>query len=73
MLGHRFGSLYSGGSTVNRLYEVKMNILTASRGKEKYSASNQAVEVCAGDNENKDTCQVSFRNQYILCTFQQLS
>lgn len=52
-----FGSLYSGGTTVSKLYEVQMKILTATRGKAKYPTSNQAVEVCAGDNENKDTCQ----------------
>jgi hypothetical protein len=57
-----YGSLFSGGYTVSNLYEVQMNILTAERCKAKYSNSNQAVEVCAGDNENKDTCQVSNQN-----------
>lgn len=52
-----FGSLFSGGSTVRYLYEVKMKVLTNKRCLEKYSSANMGIELCAGDNEGKDTCQ----------------
>lgn len=52
-----WGSLRSGGSTVRYLYQVQMNVLSDARCKQKYSTSNSQIEVCAGDNEGKDTCQ----------------
>jgi hypothetical protein len=53
-----FGVQFSGGLTSAQLYQVQMSILTAERCSVKYPATSPGVEVCAGDNQNKDTCQV---------------
>ena len=52
-----FGSLYSGGGVHRYLMEVEMSILSQARCSQKYPSHQSAIELCAGDNEGKDTCQ----------------
>jgi hypothetical protein len=53
-----FGQLAYQGHSPSQLMEVEMPILTDARCKQKYPNSFTAVHLCAGDNQNKDTCQV---------------
>lgn len=59
-----FGTLYANGPIASQLMEVQMPILTENRCRQKYPSAAATYQICAGDNQNRDTCQVREYNTF---------